>query len=299
MTSSQRALRVHAIYAVLDDVALFRASLASIYPFVDGITVVTTHDRDWQGTPRDPSAIVATTLSRELDPDRKVDLIVVTESNEARTRNRAMDFAAPRRTSLRVKPQHRRDRDFATPDYFLIIDSDEIYEAGALERIKDYVRRDARAVYRIPCVRYFKRWNYRISGYEWAISLVRADQRLPYLRQRVHPLPRRIAARLPGLPARWRDALRGFVDVPPDIGVFHHGSYVGPRSRIEHKLQSFGHADEVSNDWLSEVYDQWTPSHRDFNPAFPGLFPAASRIDTDRLPAEIRDHSWPAEYLES
>ena len=39
-------LRVHAIYAVLDEVPLFRASVASIYPYVSGITVITAHDRD-------------------------------------------------------------------------------------------------------------------------------------------------------------------------------------------------------------------------------------------------------------
>ncbi|HEY7107535.1 MAG TPA: hypothetical protein VH986_14100 [Acidimicrobiia bacterium] len=292
------SLRLHAIYAVLDDVRLFQASLASIYPFVESITVVTTHDRDWKRVERMPSEIPAVILSRDLDPDRKIDLIVTNETNEARTRNRVMDFAAPRAHSLEVKPQHRGDHALQVPDYFLIVDADEIYEEGAIDRIKGYVARDRLPLYRVPCVRYFKRWNYRIEGFEWAVSLVRADQRLPYLRQRTQPLLRRVASRVPGLPASWRDRMRGFADVPPAVGMFHHGSYVGPRSRIAAKVRSFGHADEVAASWLTDVYDRWTPGSRNFNPAFPELFAAARRVDVDTLPREIRDHHWPEDYLE-
>src|SRR5262249_9241859 len=108
---SNRALRVQAIYGVLDDVPLFAASVASIYPYVSGITVITSHDRDWMGRDREPSPLVATILSRELDPDRKIELIVANETNEARTRNRAMDFAAPPRASIRVRRQSDYDRD--------------------------------------------------------------------------------------------------------------------------------------------------------------------------------------------
>ncbi len=133
-------LRVHAIYAVLDEVPLFRASVASVYPFVSGITVITAHDRDWMGEQREASSLVATILDREIDPERKIDLIVTSEINEARARNRAMDYAAPRDRSVRVVRQHDHDPGFTPPDYFLIIDADEIYEATDLQRLID-VRR--------------------------------------------------------------------------------------------------------------------------------------------------------------
>jgi hypothetical protein len=291
-------LRLHAVYVVLDEVALFRASVASIYSSVERITVVTAHDRDWAGTPRAPSGIVATVLDRECDPDRKIDLIVMSETNEARARNRAMDFAAPRSASLRVRRQHDRDPSYLSPDYFLIVDADEIYEAGTLERLSTYISRDRKPLYRVPCVRYFKRWNYRIDGHEWTIALVRADQRLPYLRLRRPSVVRRVAARVPRLPRSWRERLLGYVDIPPEVGVFHHGSYVGPRSRIEAKLQSFGHAHEVDPSWIDDVWDVWTPGARDFNPAYPDLFPSATHVPVHALPAEIVSFGWPAEYLE-
>jgi hypothetical protein len=291
-------LRVHAIYAALDDVALFRASVASIYDHVDRITVITTHDRDWKGQPREPSALVSTILGRDLDPLRKIDLVVSSETSEARSRNRAMDYAAPRSASLRVKREHDGDPSYQVPDYFLIIDADEIYEGDDFERIVGYVARHRRPIYRVPCVRYFKRWNYRVEGYEWAISFVRSDQRLPYLRTRRAALPRRLVARIPGVPRTFRERLRGFVDIPPEIGVFHHGSYVGPRARIEAKLVGWGHAADVTPRWMETVYDPWTTDARDFNPVFRGLFPSAVEVDVASLPIEIASQPWPAEYLE-
>jgi hypothetical protein len=101
------------------------------------------------------------------------------------------------------------------------------------------------------------------------------------------------------LPHGVRAALLGFDDVPADVAVFHHGSYVGPRRRIEEKLASFGHAHEVRPGWLEDVWDAWSLEHHDFNPAYPHLFPRAERVDTMTLPAEIAAHAWPAEYLDS
>lgn len=295
---STRPIRLHAIYVALDEPALFRASVASIYDHVDRITVSTTHDRDWRGAPRDPSAITAMVLGRDLDPERKIDLIVSSETNEARSRNRAMDYAAPRRSSMRVRREHDRDDAYVSPDYFLIVDADEVYEGADLERLKAYVAEERRPLYRVPCVRYFKRWNYRITGHEWAITLVRADQRLPYLRKRNVNLGRRGLARVPGLPRGARERLLGYVDIPPEVGVFHHGSYVGPRGRIEAKLQSFGHASEVPADWLEQVYDPWTTGTTNFNPAYPEMFAGAEEVAVAELPAVIREFAWPDDYLE-
>jgi hypothetical protein len=37
-------------------------------------------------------------------------------------------------------------------------------------------------VYRTACERYFERRNYRVTGLEWLVTIVRADIRLPSLR---------------------------------------------------------------------------------------------------------------------
>jgi hypothetical protein len=296
--SDPRRLRIHAIYAVLDDVELFRASVRSIYDHVDRITVITTHDRDWMANARPANPLVATVLCRDLDPDRKIDLIVTSETNEARARNRAMDYAAPRRKSLAVERQSVVDHDYEPPDYFLIIDADEIYEAADFERLVVHVAEERRPCYRVACVRYFRRWNYRVEGYEWAFAFVRADWRIEHIRGRKASFPRRAAARVPGMPAGLRARLRGFEDIPAEVGVFHHGSYVGPRARIAAKLAAWGHAADVAPNWMEEVYDPWTTASRDFNPVYRDLFPSATEVPIDELPPEIADWSWSPEYLD-
>ena len=69
--SASPALRIHAVYVVLDEVALFRASLASIYSSVARITVITAHDRDWARRERPASGIVATVLDRDAIPSAR------------------------------------------------------------------------------------------------------------------------------------------------------------------------------------------------------------------------------------
>ena len=291
-------VRIHAIYAVAGDCELFEASLHSIYDQVDGITVITGYDRDWSGSERSSAAIVARVLTRELDPEGRVQVLVDRETNEARTRNRAMEFAAPSRRARSVRRQSGYDRIMQPPDYFLIIDADEVYEAGAIDRIRDYVRAHRRRRYRIAGFRYFKRWNWRVTGTEYSISLVRADIRLPYLRRLCLPRIRRAIARVPLMPNRLCQVALGYTDIPTEVATFHHGSYVGPRKRILDKLASFGHAAEVPGDWIERIWDGFEPSMRDLNPAYPSLYPACEEISVGTLPAEIRDHSWPEEYLD-
>ena len=154
-----------------------------------------------------------------------------------------------------------------------------------------------RRIYRIPAVRYFKRWNYRVTGHEWSVSLVRADVRLPYLRRLCVPRLRRAIARVPGLPRRLRDLALGSTDVPADVAVFHHGSYVGPRFRIEAKLASFGHAHEVAPDWIDRVWQEFSPSMHDFNPAYPSVYAACEEVGPADLPEAITGFPWSAGYL--
>ena len=111
--------------------------------------------------------------------------------------------------------------------------------------------------------------------------------------------PRRVAARASrACPASLRARFLGFVDVPPEIGVFHHGSYVGATGPHGGEARSLGHADEVRPNWLEDVWDPWTPEARDFNPVYPDMFPGAAEIDPRFLPQEIVGQPWPPEYLD-
>jgi hypothetical protein len=237
-------------------------------------------------------------LGRAFDPDRKIELLVGAQSNEARSRNRVMDLVAPRGGAGDVAAQGAYDIAPEPPDYFLVVDPDEVWTGEDLERLRAFVARDRLPCYRAGAHRYFKRWRYRIEGLEWSTVAIRADVRFHDLRNIRYPLWRRTGSRVPVLPSSLRQRIRRCADVPADVAVFHHGSYVGPRDRIAAKLRSFGHAHQVQPGWMEEVWDLWTPEMRDLNPAWPELYPAARRIDIDELPPAVRAHRWPPEFLD-
>lgn len=289
---------IHAIYVALGEVDLLRNSIDSIYAHVAGITIVTTYDRDWLGAPRADDGVADLVLSRSIDPEHKIELLVLNETNEARARNRAMDAAVGRQRRHRVRRQHGADVDRPPIGYFLIVDADEIWESDDLNRLVAHASQDRGAWFRAGAYRYFKRWNYRIAGLEWSTVLVRSDQRFTWLRNRPVARARLLAARAPW-PPRISTWLRGYADVPESVAVFHHGSYVGPRERIAQKLKGFGHQHEVRHRWLEDVYDHWDPSSTDFHPVVPERFAATCVIRTDQLPSAVRSGFWPdpAQYF--
>jgi hypothetical protein len=294
---SDRPLRVHALYVALNEHEFFEASVRSIYDHVDRITVITTYDRDWHGRSRQPDQLVPSILARTDDPDRKIDLIVSSETSEARSRNRAMDYANPSRASRKVKRQHLLDADSPAVDYFLIVDADEIYEGAALERLYAHVAQHRLPLYKVGLVRYFKRWTHRIDGYEWSTAMIRSDLRFDKLRNRTPNLAQRAFGKAPKVSDDLKSRVRRYEEVDPKVAVFHHGSYVGPRSRIVDKLAAFGHAHELQPNWLENVYDRWTPASRNFHPVVPEWFPSAQEIAVADLPPEIAKHPWPPGYL--
>jgi hypothetical protein len=291
-------IHVHAVYSVLSEADLFFASLASIYEHVDGVTVITTYDRDWRGRQREPDDLVHRLLTRTDDPERKIALIVGHETNEARSRNRVMDFAWPVSKSRAVLRQHVDDRPLTPVDYFWIIDADEIYEASQVHRLLAHIAKERRPYYQVAARTYFKTWEFYVDGLEWFTAFVRADYRLGGLR---NPRPRttnKILNRLGPTGRRIADRLLGLERIPPDVGFFHHGSYVGPRTRIANKLRSSGHEHQIHTDWLERVWDTWTPESADFHPTTPSAFPRAVQIDRSELPQEIMSREWPEGYLD-
>lgn len=289
-------LRVHALFVVVGDLDLFRASLASIYPFAQGITVSTTYDRDWYGRPYPPDRLVELLLTRELDPDRKVDVIVTRETNQARLFNRAMDAADPSDRSRRVLVQHPGDTPPPRGDYFWLVDADEIYERSVVPRLLEYVRRYRRPYYQVAAHHYFKTWNHRVDAMEYFTAFVRADKRVGNMRNPKPTLVSKVGYRI--LPNELAARLLRIYRVPPEIATFHHGSWIGPRERIAAKIRYSPHARDIQEHWLERVWDRWSPDAKDLHPTDPQVFPSTHAVATGELPPEIRDFDWPSGYLD-
>jgi len=290
----------HAIYLVLNDFRLFPASLRSIYAHISGATVITSYDRDRFGSPVTPDATVTSLLSRELDPERKVNVIIATEGSEAALRNRAMAFACPAPQASRIRDREQGLPVTPRPDWFWIVDADEIYEAAAVHRLKQFVREHRAPAFLAGSYSYWRSWNWRIEESSHRVVLVEPGLWFDHLRH-LHLSPvARLARKLHHLHIAPDRAAAPFIGmrVPRDVAVFHHGDWIGDRGRIEAKLASSGHRSQFLDGWLERVWDPWTPEMRDLHPFDPPVFPRAEHVSTSDLPAEIRDHAWPDGWLE-
>lgn len=289
---------IHAVYFVLNDLEFLGASLASVYELVDGVTVITRYDRDLFGTPRPPDGLVELVLSRRLDPERKVNLVVTNEGTEPGARNRAMAYAeeaAPVRGPLGAPGPLRR------PDLFWHVDADEVYDRADAERLLAWAQEQRARAYLVELRTYFKSWNWRVTERGNFIALTRPGFRFGSLRTWYPSVWARGLAKLTllgALPERHAVRGMGAVLVPPEVAVCHHGSYVGPRSRMEAKLASSPHRHEFTEGWLERVWDPWTPESLDFHPTTPERFPRAVHVATAELPAAVRDHLWPEGWIE-
>jgi hypothetical protein len=291
----------HAIYVVLNDGEFFPASLRSIYPHITGATVITSYDRDRWDQPMAPDSIIPRILSRELDPDRKVNVIACTEVSEARLRNRAMALALPPRRARRVLPYDKTTTRIVDPDLFWIVDADEVYDDDDVARMKEYVRTHSASTYLMWANSYWRSWNWRVHDQGHYLTLMRPRVWFGILRHR-YPAPfARVAQKLTHEHLVPRDIgfrASGARFIPRDVAVFHHGNYIGDRARIEAKLFSSGHRDPSHERWLREVWDAWTPDTRNFHPLHPENFPSAEWVPTEKLPPAIVEHDWPDGWID-
>lgn len=81
------------------------------------------------------------------------------------------------------------------------------------------------------------------------------------------------------------------ITLDPDYGVFHHLSYAGPDERIERKLLTWSHREEVQPDWLRNVWRAWDsdPFMTKLHPTVPIAYGFAERIEIPEVLAGVWD----------
>jgi hypothetical protein len=289
---------IHAVFFALNEAPFLRASVSAVYEFISGATVVTTYDRDRYGNPVEPEGLIELILSRQFDPDRKLQLIVTTEGNEPTTRNRAMAFADRQK---RVQPIAGAPKPLAEPDIFWHIDADEIYDPGDVERLFAWVDTHPSISYRMHLRTYFRTWNWQVPEVGSFTALTRPRFRFGHIRDPFPSLVNRgwAKARREGWlsPSR-AGRLTGSLLIPPEVAVCHHGSYVGGRDRIAAKMIRSSHRAEMADDWLTRVWDGWEPGMKNLHPTEPSRYPYATHVPTADLPSTIRNADWPEGWIE-
>jgi len=276
-------MRLAAIMLLFKEEAFVEASVRAIYPVVDSICCPTRHDRNLEGREIAPDQTLPVLL-RVPDPDNKIRLVVQRnldplpgENSEARLRNAAMA----------LDPE---------ADYYLIVDSDEIWPVEVLRRCWEEVQRTQWAAYRVSSYTYFRSWNYRIvepgDGY----------RPLVFVRKGFH-FQRDRQIDWHG-PARWKEYLRKgrkpkTVYFSPDLRL-HHGSCVGDDARILTKIKNYTHASGIDPGWYERVWKNFHPGIRNFH-YFAGtaqLYESLNCLPNADLPLEITRCTWPEGWIE-
>ena len=249
--------------------AFVEASVRAIYPIVDSICCVTQFDRNLAGETVEPDHSLQALLNVP-DPENKIRVIMQRDlsdvaggESEAKQRNAAM--------ALDPKA-----------DYYLIVDSDEIWPAETLRKCWAYVQKTKWAAYKASVVNYFQKWNYQIIEPE-----ERALRPLVFLRRGFQFS--RLRAVQWHCPARWREYLRHGrkpkTAMLPSEWRLHHGTCVGDDYRILNKLLNYSHNDLVDATWFERVWKNFHPGMQNFHyfRGAPSLFERVISKRTDEM----------------
>lgn len=276
-------MRLAAVMLIFKEQYFIEASVRAIYPVVDAICCASRHDRNFSGGEVAPDQTLDVLL-RIPDPEDKIKLVVQRDLSQVPGQN---SEARLRNAAMALDPR---------ADYYLIVDTDEIWSEDVLRKCWEEVQRTHRAAYRISSHTYFRKWNYRVvepgDGY----------RPLVFLRNGFHfKSDRQIEWRGPG---RWKEYLRTgrkprTVYFPPELRL-HHGSSVGDDARILTKINNYGHAGGIDPTWFERIWKNFHPGIRNFHYFRDGahLYESVATVPTPELPEEITRCSWPEGWIE-
>lgn len=279
-----RRLRIHAIVIALNEEPFIAHTIGGLYDSCCGISVITQYDRNYYGQPVLPDQTVMRVLNYS-DPDGRISLVVRRYTDEAVSRNHEM-------LSLLTEPWRGVHPHFdtvpalsqrhAAPDYFLIVDADEIFDVDTLPAIVDYLQTRRPRFLRLHGYEYAGMWNRRVPPSVWTnqrIGFMRAGTRFVQRRVVSHlELRLRSACQRLRLPPSLGSRLLGFELCPLHVGAFHHGGLVRSRERLTQRAMN--HSEKLDYGFTAEqaIALQGQP---------------CEWIPTSRLPRNIREAAWP------
>jgi len=303
-------MKITAIIVVLNEAEFIKPCIKAIYPFVDRIKIQTNYDRSWSGELVSPDK----TIEKIIEiPDKvgKISLSISRMPDEAIARNWLMraDGYIIDHSHCSTTSNQEDIREFCeSPDYFWILDGDEIYDPETVPNILNYLDLHKPQILKIKGVTYFKSWNYKVSpsdnfyqpGFIKPGILFRENRNILVSRwyQTIQRILKNKYWILSESLNKSLELFNGFSNLPEEIAFFHHASYVGNNTRMSKKIFFSVHYDERMKIWYENVWQKWTPESKNLHPLYPELFQGLEYISTDKLPTSIKDEEWPDGYLD-
>jgi hypothetical protein len=279
-------LRIHAIVLALNEEVFIGNQLKTLYPFCSGISVLTQYDRDWYGKIITPDQTL-TVVCNFPDPEGKIHLVMRRWPDEAAARNSEMLSlsAHPDRGIMSHGSSIESIKEFhRTPDYFLIVDADEFYDPASFPAIVKYLSQKRPRGMRVHGFNYVRTWNRRVPrevvkfchfGFVRPGVLFKMRRTISWNESRCAKLLR--LCQLPDISAR----LWGFIQCPPEVGIFHHGCWLGDNERLAKKAEKSSHR-EINHGGLADHVSQ-----------IPFV-----KVTMEELPSNLRPDSWPGEFFD-
>ncbi len=277
-------LKLHAIILALNEELFIKAQLDTIYSFCSAISVITQYDRDWYGKPVSPDNTL-TILLDYPDPSGKINIVVRRLPDEAAARNMEM-LSFNNKSFKNIKSHGREDEDIKSfheaPDYYWIIDADELYDTATIPGIIAYLADKRPRGMRVTGYNYLRTWNQRVPnnvidfthfGFIKPGILFQQRRVVSWNESRLAKLFRLL--KLPDYASR----LFGFIKCPQSVGVFHHACWLGDNVRISEKFGKSSHKE--SQQWEAGSVDA---IQSDF-------------IETSKLPLNIQKAKWPNSFF--
>lgn len=278
-------MKIHAIILALNEEAFIRPLLDTIYPFCNGISVVTQYDRDWYGRPINPDKTADIVLNYP-DTNGKVNFVVRRMPDEAAARN--MEMLSFNEQSHRHIMSHGNPMDairlfHGAPDYFWIIDADEFYDVNTIPIMLSYLEQRKPRGMRVTGYNYLRTWNHRVPrsvvdfthfGFIRPGTLFQQRRVISWNESRLAKGLRML--HIPDFSSR----LFGFINCPESVAVFHHGCWLGDNQRIRQKFDKSSHRESAL--WSSESVDKIKSEF----------------IPTHLLPINIQRAEWPKHFFD-
>ena len=164
MPNNINPLKIHAIILALNEEIFIKAQLDTIYPFCDSISIISQYDRDWYNNVLLPDNTMKIVLEYP-DPAGKINLLIRRLPDEAAARN--MEMLSFTKKAYRDILSHGRPMEEIAafhnpPDYFWIIDADELYDIQTIPSIIHYLFKHKPRGMRITGYNYLRSWHKRV-----------------------------------------------------------------------------------------------------------------------------------------
>lgn len=279
-------MRIHAICIALNEEDFIPELLKSMYPFCSGISIITQYDRDYYGKMVTPDNTVKLALDFK-DPEGKVHVVARRYNDETASRNHEMlSIMSDASKGIRphAVPLNEVKKFFEPPDYFLIVDADEIYDVETMPAIIEYLSKKKPKAMRVSAYEYGFNWNMRVPPDVWLhhqFGFVKAG--LMFQERRVltwneHRIKKLLS--FLKLNPKFSNKMLGYVDCPKEVGMFHHAAYVRrDRQKMMEKMSKHSHPENKDPEYLEKILAQ-----------------QYEVVPTANLPVNIREGNWPAEF---